>query len=496
MLEKIDLTKKMDKESFHKCMDELSPKLALLQRKVKALEIPSLIIFEGLGASGKGTLINQLIQPLDPRGFRVFAINGESKEEQMRPFLWRFWTKIPANGRIAIFDRSWYRRVLTERYDNITTKEQLDYAFDEIIRFEKQLTDEGVFILKIFLYISEQEQAKRFDELLSNEETAWRVTEQDKDRNKNYNIYLQMNEEMLEKTNSTNAPWNIIEATDKKFATIKILKTVIKWFSECIETKKKLTNYLDSENDSVCKSELYSEQVLKNIQLNQFLDKDEYKKKLEILEKKLSILHSELYRKRIPVILVFEGWDAAGKGGTIKRLTGSLDPRGYDVFPTSAPNDTEKEHHYLWRFWNHVPKAGHIAIFDRSWYGRVMVERVEGFCSREEYQRAYSEINAMEESWANFGIVIIKYWLQIDENEQLKRFKARQNNPHKQWKITEEDWRNREKWDSYEAAVNEMLLKTSTEYAPWVIVEANSKYYARIKVLEAFVNALESKLKE
>ena len=224
------------------------------------------------------------------------------------------------------------------------------------------------------------------------------------------------------------------------------------------------------------------------------LDKEEYKEQLNSLQRELSMLHSELYRRRVPVILAFEGWDAAGKGGAIKRLTSCLDPRGYAVHPTASPNDMEKAHHYLWRFWRDVPKGGHIAIFDRTWYGRVMVERLEGFCTEQEWRRAYREINDMEANFVNYGAIVLKFWMQIDKDEQERRFRARMEDPAKQWKITEEDWRNREKWDQYVQAVDEMLLHTSTTYAPWIIVEANSKYYARIKVLRTVVDALKKRL--
>ena len=235
--------------------------------------------------------------------------------------------------------------------------------------------------------------------------------------------------------------------------------------------------------------------VLSGVDLTKTLTKEEYKKEIDRLQKRLEFLHSEIYRLRIPVVLGFEGWDAGGKGGAIKRLTSHLDPRGYRVNPTASPNDIEKVHHYLWRFWNNVPKAGHIAVFDRTWYGRVMVERIEGFCSEADWKRAYQEINEMEAHMANAGAVVIKFWLHIDKDEQERRFKERQQNPAKEWKITDEDWRNREKWDQYETAVNEMLVRTSTTYAPWVVVEGNCKYYARVKVLRTVVDALEERVK-
>jgi polyphosphate kinase 2 (PPK2 family) len=201
-------------------------------------------------------------------------------------------------------------------------------------------------------------------------------------------------------------------------------------------------------------------------------------------------LEHEIYVRRVPVVIAYEGWDAAGKGGNIRRLTQNLDPRGYEVVPVAAPNDIEKAHHYLWRFWLQMPKAGHITIFDRSWYGRVLVERVEGFCTEAQWRRAYREINGMEQHLAHFGAIVLKFWLHIDPDEQLRRFREREGMLHKQWKMTDEDWRNREKLDQYRGAVEEMLYRTSTPYAPWTIVESNCKRHARVKVLETVCKAI------
>ena len=234
--------------------------------------------------------------------------------------------------------------------------------------------------------------------------------------------------------------------------------------------------------------------MLAKVDLTKSYTEKEYHKKKKKLQKKIKKLHGELYRRQIPVIIGFEGWDAGGKGGAIKRLTEKMDPRGFTVNTTAAPNDYEKAHHYLWRFWKNVPKKGHVAVYDRTWYGRVMVERIEGFCTKKEWQRAFKEINDMEAQFVQSGAIVLKFWMQIDKEEQRKRFEERQKNPEKQWKITEEDWRNRDKWDAYEEAVNEMLIRTSTPEAPWVIVEGNCKYYARIKVLEAVIEAIEKRL--
>ena len=495
MLEKIDLSKKVDKKTYRRVMDEAEEKLGLLQRECKDAGIPVILVFEGMGAAGKGVQINRLIQALDPRGFDVYACDRPTEDEQMRPFLWRYWTKTPAKGRIAVFDRSWYRSVQVDRFDGLTPEDKLGDAYQDILSFEKQLCDDGTVIMKFFLYIDKEEQKKRFKKLEGSKETSWRVTTEDWNRNKDFDRYLKMNEEMLEKTDTDYAPWVIIEAVDKDYAALKIVSSVMDRLEYELEHHR-LRGGNPVQKQEVKTRERFKNGVLSGIDLSKSLTEEEYKTRLKKLQKRLAELHSELYRLRIPVVIGFEGWDAGGKGGAIKRLTSNLDPRGYRVNPTAAPNDIEKVHHYLWRFWNSVPKAGHIAIFDRTWYGRVMVERIEGFCSEAEWRRAYQEINEMESHMANAGAVVLKFWLHIDKDEQERRFKERQANPAKQWKITDEDWRNREKWDQYEEAVNEMLIRTSTTYAPWIVVEGNDKRYARVKVLQTVVDALEKKIKE
>ena len=516
MLEKVDLTKKISKEEYKEKMPQLESKLGRLQRECKVLGIPVLIVFEGFGAAGKGLQIG-----MDPRGFEVHPVKNETEEERMHPFMWRFWTKTPARGRIAIFDGSWYRKVLIDRFEKRTKAKDLPAAFHSINSFEQQLADDGNLIIKLFLDIDKKEQKKRFDKLAKNKETAWRVSQGDRERNAHYDEYAALMEDMLFNTDTDYAPWTIVESMDRRFATLKIYTTVIKAMADQIEkvqqqniakavekadkaeaegvVRKKETNgdeieEIAREADAQMKDLQVS--ILSKADLSLSYTREEYKEKLDKLQKKMEKLHGELYRRRIPVVLGFEGWDAGGKGGAIKRLTAKMDARGYVVNPTASPNDIEKAHHYLWRFWRAMPKDGHVAIFDRTWYGRVMVERIEGFCTTEEWKRAYKEINDMEKDLYNAGAIVIKFWMHIDKDEQERRFKERQENPEKQWKITDEDWRNREKWDQYEDAVNEMLMRTSTDYAPWVVVEGNSKYYARVKVLQTVVDAIEKRLKE
>ena len=478
MLDKIDLTKKITKEEHKELMASLKLRLGEAQRKARALAIPVMIIFEGWDASGKGTLINQLILSLDPRGLSVYPIGKPNEEEKMRPFLHRFWVKTPPRGRIAIYEKSWYQRVLAGGMQN---------SFAEINSFEQMLVNDGSVIIKLFLHISQKEQKRRFVELKKNPGSGWLVLKRDFNQNKNYGEYLSLVEEMMQRTDTSLAPWTIVAAHDKRFAELKVFTTIIKTIEEKIEEienkqKVEIKNFLpDSEPKSIKSS------ILDKVDLSKSLDREQYEEQLKKHQSCLREIEYQLYLKRRPMIILYEGWDASGKGGNIRRLTKNLDPRGYQVVPVAAPNDWEKAHHYLWRFWNAIPKAGHLTIFDRSWYGRVLVERVEGFCREDEWRRSYQEINEMEEQLVGFGCILIKFWLHIDKEEQLKRFQERQNSLDKQWKITQEDWRNREKWDLYKEAVDEMLFRTSTTYAPWTIVESNSKYYARIKTLKAII---------
>lgn len=520
MLEQVDLSKKIEKEEYKVIVPDLELRLGELQREAKDLGIPTIIVFEGWDAAGKGTLINRLIQTFDPRGCVVHPINPPNEEERWRPSLWRFWIKTPARGRIAVFDRSWYGRVLVERVDKIVKRKEWKKAYNEITSFERQLADDGTIIIKFFLHISQKEQKKRFKKLRESPATAWKVSKEDWKHHEQYPTYLEAVEEMLAKTDTDFAPWTITESHDRRFATIKVFKTIIDALEYNIKTVKREqgqaveeeVEYEPLEQEQIEQEEVEQQQerlqeltptvelenlsssILDKVDLSLSLSREEYKQGLKKCQQRIFEIEHEIYVKRIPVIILYEGWDASGKGGNIRRLTQSMDPRGYEVIPVAAPNDIEIAHHYLWRFWKEIPKAGHITIFDRTWYGRVLVERVEGFCSGQEWKRAYREINEMEEHLVNFGAVLVKFWIHIDKEEQLRRFEARKQIQHKQWKITEEDWRNRENWNRYKEAIDEMLFRTSTVYAPWTIVEANSKFYARIKVLQTVIDSIEPKL--
>jgi polyphosphate kinase 2 (PPK2 family) len=494
MLEKVDLSKQLPKPEYKSVMRGLKNRLSELQRKVYNLGIPVIIVFEGWDAAGKGTMINRLLISMDPRGFKVHPINPPNEEELLRPFLWRFWIKTPEKGRVAIFDRSWYGRVLVARVEKLVKPRVWEKAFDEIRSFERQLSDDGAVIIKFFLHISKDEQKNRFKKLQKNPSTSWKVTEDDWQSHKKYEKYLEAIEEMLARTDTEYAPWTIVEAHDRRYSTVKVFKTVIGRIEQQIHIHEQSRSIKTIKKPDQNSEDMLLTSTLGQTDLTLSLEREAYEESLDLYQKRIRELEHEVYVDRVPVIIVYQGWDAAGKGGNIKRLVARMDPRGYEVITVAAPNDVEKAHHYLWRFWMQMPKAGHIAIFDRSWYGRVLVERVEGFAKENEWKRAFREINEMEQQWVNFGTVIFKFWLHISKEEQLRRFEERQKNEHKKWKITDEDWRNREKWEQYREAVDEMLIRTSTSSAPWHVIESNSKLYARIKVLKTVVHGLEERL--
>lgn len=315
-----------------------------------------------------------------------------------------------------------------------------------------------------------------------------------------YDKWLNFYEEMFRKSDTAYAPWVAVEAHDIHYAQIKVLDYIISVFEKKLAEVDLREEIIVSAQEKIAEinavdDKSFYSSVLGKIDLSKSVSKEEYKEKFDTYQDKLRELQFELFRNKIPMILAFEGWDAAGKGGTIKRVTSKMDPRAYYVVPTAAPGTVDKRYNYLWRFWQEMPPQGVTAIFDRTWYGRVMVERVEGFAREDEWRRAYREINEMEDQLINSGSILLKFWLQIDKEEQLNRFKSREEDPKRNWKITEEDWRNRDKWDEYEKAVNEMLFRTSTTKARWTIVESNCKRYGRLKTMKTVIDAMQERLK-
>ncbi|MCI0497734.1 MAG: phosphate--AMP phosphotransferase [Thermoplasmata archaeon] len=493
MLEDIDFKRTVDPEEYRALIDALEIKVAELHRRTKDAGIPVIIVFEGWDASGKATMINRLLLAMDPRIFTVHPITAPTAEESARPWLWRFWTKTPSRGRIAIFDKSWYYRVMEERVDHLVDEERWMRAYGHINSFERNLVDDGNVLIKFFLHVTEEVQEKRLRKLRRRTTSAWRLIQQEWKHHKHYDDYLEAIEDMLEKTDTRPCTWHIVPSHDERTANVRIFETVI----------ESLEKGISSSDAPVAGSRAAPtrgkkngkpQQVLPRVDLSLTMDEEEYDRRLKACQEKLVELSNDVKLAQIPVSIMYSGWDAAGKGGNIKRLVQRLDPRSYKVIPIIVPTDEELAHHHLWRFWRELPPAGRIAIFDRSWYGRVLVERIEGYCREDEWRRAYHEINEMEQQWTDDGMVLIKFFLHIDKETQLERFRERENIPHKRWKITEDDWRNREKWGLYEEAIEDMLRFTDTKYAPWTIIESNSKMFSRIRTLEKITGDIERAL--
>ncbi len=483
LFDKIDLSKKIDDKTYDKEIAPLQIQLGVLQRAFRDHRIPIIIVVEGWNASGITTVINELIRFLDPRGFSLHSIGSPTDEERDRPLLWRFFIKTPPKGRIAIFARSWYSRALAEQVTGIDWKRGIRHSISTINSFERQMSDDGAILLKFFLHISKDEQKRRLDDREHDALTSWLITKGDWDFHHHYDEYTPVIEQFIEETDKPQAPWTVIGSTDRNYTVLKVYSTVVKALEKRLD--RLATQKNDNEKDAIIKPKKNG--VKRRSKSREEYTKPEYEKLLLTYQERLRTIHYLLYKRKIPLVIVYEGWDAAGKGGNIMRLVRHMNPRGYDVVPVSRADATELDHHFLWRFYNRLPRAGHVTIFDRSWYGRVLVERVEGYCSEAEWKRAYNEINEMEQAYVGSGGGLVKFWLEIDKDEQLKRFTSRQQDPLKQWKITDEDWRNREKWDLYDQAVDEMLARTSTEAAPWTVIESDDKWFARLKTLKTVI---------
>ena len=476
-----------DTHACRKLLKERREALAALQQPIKEAKLPIIVLVEGWGAAGKGSVIHSLIRELDPRFFKVRSVGMPTEEERRWPFLKRHFETIPEEGKILFLDSGWMDETVRERMRRDLSDQEYARRLESIRVFERQLAAGGYLLVKLFLHISEDTQSRRLEKLLEDKDTAWRVGENDRKQNKNYDAALEAFDEYLTATDFPFAPWKVIDGTDA----VRSQLAAADWLYDQITAAIKSRPQVEQPPRAW---PLEPTPLLSEVKLDKTMDEEDYRKALKRCRKKLADLHNELYRKQVPVVIAYEGWDAAGKGGNIKRLSSALDPRGCEVLPIASPTPDELHRQYLWRFWTHLPKTGHIAIFDRSWYGRVMVERLEGFCTEDDWKRAYDEINEFERELTDAGTVVLEFWVQIDKDTQLQRFQDRENTPEKRWKITDEDWRNREKWDAYEVAINEMLQKTNTRNAPWIILESVDKRYARIKAMEAVIHALEKAL--
>ena len=491
MFESAELGHEIDRDTFKKEVPKLRAALLDVQFDVlQKKEFPVVILISGVDGSGKGETINLLYSWMDPRHISTLAFSAPSDEEAARPVMWRYWRALPAKGKVGIFAGSWYSQPITDRITGEMSKAKLDERLDDINRFEAMLVNEGALVLKFWFHLSRQAQEKRLKALEKDPRTAWRVTKESYNRLKTYDKLQEVAGHVLRVTNTAKAPWIIVEGTDDAYRSLTVGRIVLEAMQrrlrqglQQVPVAPPVVKPIDRKN------------VLSELDLTQKLAKKDYENQLAKYQSRLSeLVRDPRFAQKHSLVLVFEGSDAAGKGGSIRRIGAALDARQYQIIPIAAPTEEERAQPYLWRFWRHLPRTGRVAIFDRSWYGRVLVERVEGFCTETDWLRAYAEINDFEHQLAQAGVIVIKFWLHISDDEQLRRFKERQDTEFKRFKITDEDWRNREKWDDYVSAVCDMVDRTSTGQAPWTLVEANDKNFARVKVLKTVCERLAATL--
>ncbi|GAB2182492.1 polyphosphate:AMP phosphotransferase [Denitratisoma sp. agr-D3] len=494
MFESAELGHKIDKAAFRKEEPGLRADLLDVQYDLKeAGRFPVVILINGLDGAGKGEMVNLLNAWMDPRHIETHAFPPPAEEERLRPPMWRFWRALPPKGKIGIFVGNWYTDPIVSKVRGASGKADLERSVNDILRLEKLLTDEGVLVLKYWFHLSKKGQKNRLEKLAANPKTRWRVSRHDWDLFAQYDKYVKTARHVLRLTSSGQAPWIVVDGSDEYYRAI----TVGRHLRDAIRARLKLKDGKTARISAAPLTHaLDGRDLINALDLGQKLAKKRYETDLEQWQAKLNALARHPRFKKRSLVMVFEGNDAAGKGGTIRRVTAALDARNYTIVPIAAPTEEERAQPYMWRFWRHVPQQGRMTIFDRSWYGRVLVERVEGFCTEADWMRAYAEINDFEEQLSRNGAIVLKFWLAISKDEQYRRFKEREKTRFKRFKITEEDWRNRDKWDDYETAVCDMVDRTSTGHAPWTLVEANDKNFARIKVLRTLCERLENELKK
>ncbi|GAB4212991.1 MAG: polyphosphate:AMP phosphotransferase [Rhodoferax sp.] len=491
MFESAELHHSISKAAYRESLPALRASLLEAQAKLYAeRKTPVVVLISGQDGAGKGETINQLYAWMDPRFIATLAFSLPTDEERERPPMWRYWRSLPPKGRIGIFAGSWYSDPIRERIQGEISRKELDARADQINRFEQMLVNEGALVLKFWFHLTKDGQKQRLKALAADPHTAWRVTQWNWDRLKTYDALQDVAGHLLRVTNTAAAPWVIVDGSDDRYRSLTVAQVLL----QSLQAKLAHPQPVVTPAAPLIRVELDGRNVLSELDLTQRLEVQDYKDQLARWQGRLAeLVRHPAFAKRA-LVVAFEGADAAGKGGAIRRIGAALDARQYQVIPVAAPTEEEKAQPYLWRFWRHLPRQGHITIFDRTWYGRVLVERVEGFCTEADWLRAYGEINDFEHELTESGVIVVKFWLQISQEEQLRRFKEREQVEFKRFKITQEDWRNREKWDVYQRAICDMVERTSTGEAPWTLVEANDKAFARVKILRTLCQRLQAEL--
>jgi polyphosphate:AMP phosphotransferase len=494
MFETAELGRKVGKSEYEQAVPELRTRLLDVQNELRvSRDFAVLVIVAGLDAAGKGETVNTLHEWMDPRFLETHAFGPPTDEERERPPGWRFLRVLPPKGKIGIFFSSWYTEPLVRYVRGQINEAELERLLNHIIVLEKSLADNGTLLVKFWLHLSKKAQKRRLQELSDDPQQSWRVTKQDWKNHKRYDQIIAAADRIVRETSTGEAPWTIVEGADARYRELtvgrELLATIVRR-----QQRAQLAQGPSSLAPGVWPPSDGQPTILDHLDLSQSLDNGEYKDALASWQARLNGLCRRAQEEGVSTVLVFEGWDAAGKGGAIRRVAQAMDARWYRIVPIGSPSDEERARHYMWRFWRQLPRAGQMTIFDRSWYGRVLVERVEGFAREGEWRRAYKEINEFEELLRQHGIALAKFWLHIDKDEQWRRFQEREQTAYKRFKIGPDDYRNREKWDSYKAAVNEMIERTSTFLAPWTLVESNDKRFARVKILRTICERMEEAL--
>jgi polyphosphate:AMP phosphotransferase len=501
VFETAELGRNVTKREFKRRVPSLRQALLAAQEKLRHTDIPVIVLFGGVDGAGKGDVVHALNEWMDPRWMVTRTFERPSQEEAERPEYWRFWQALPPKGQVGLLLSAWYSKPLLQRaYGG--QESDLEEALEEIAGFEKQFADDGAIVIKFWLHLGKKGQEKRFKRLAKDPLQAWRVSERDWEHWRKYHEFVDAAERIIGRTSTGDCPWHIVEGVCPRYASLHVGEQLLEEIERRLAEREAASSPVPASSRTVpaearCDAEPGPDRtltVLDKLDMTQTLPKREYQTELATQQGRLNRLQLLARERKVSTILVFEGWDASGKGGAIRRANAALDSRGVRVVPIAAPTDEERAQHYMWRFWRHLSRAGHVAIFDRSWYGRVLVERVEGFASEKEWRRAYSEINRFEQQLTDSGIVLVKFWMHITKEQQLERFRERERTPWKRWKLTDEDWRNRERWEEYEVAVHDMVERTSTRGAPWILVEGNDKAFARIRVLRSVCDALEARV--
>ena len=535
MFQIAELKQSLSREDFDRVASTLRNELLSVQEELRSADFPVIVAFAGVDGAGKGESVNLISEWMDPRWLVTRAYGPPSDEERERPHFWRYWRDLPPKGKIGLFLSSWYHRPILDHVHGEIGRAKLGRELERIVAFESMLAEDGALVLKFWMHLGREAQKRRLRALEKDPLQKWRVTKQDWKNWELYDRFIATAERTVRKTDSGHARWVIVEGEDARYRGLTVLTTLRDAIREHLAARaarQKVVTKLragvaaqrSAELESVRshRAEIESQAaasasakpgkraaatvtltatgqlkpltVLDKLDLSLSIRSEDYGLDLKRARADLAPLVRRAIEKKVTTIVVFEGVDAAGKGGAIRRLTAGLDARNYQVIPIAAPTDEERAQHYLWRFWRHQPRAGRMVVFDRSWYGRVLVERIEGFADAEEWKRAYAEINDFEEQLVQHGTVVVKFWIQIGKDEQYRRFKEREQTDYKKWKLTDEDWRNRAKWEEYETAVNEMVERTSTAATPWVLVEGNDKNFARIKVITTVADRLRRRL--